>query len=164
MGDMIHDTDRDTLTDMCLPLLQVSLLCLLICVFGLYALMRKKPRSSEEGGVEYTPAVGNRHFMVRIPWKITSVEGTDRHCSERANDFFPAFPLPSAAHSLALAKVLSAASVQVISAVSSALFLPSPFSPQFVAYLAKTNIIPLQNEEGRIALTPTVPVCVRPGF
>ena len=61
----------------CLPLLQVSLLCLLICVFGLYALLRKKPRhGGEEGGVEYTPAVGNRHFMVRIPWKITSVEGT----------------------------------------------------------------------------------------
>ena len=57
----------------CASLLQVSLLCLLICVFGLYALMRKKPRSAEEGGVEYTPAVGNRHFMVRIPWKITSV-------------------------------------------------------------------------------------------
>ena len=52
------------------------MLCLLICVFGLYALMRKKPRSAEEGGVEYTPAVGNRHFMVRIPWKTTSVEGT----------------------------------------------------------------------------------------
>ena len=44
---------------------QVSLLCLLICVFGLYALMRKKPRSSEEAGVEYNTAVQNRHFMVR---------------------------------------------------------------------------------------------------
>ena len=43
----------------------MSLLCLLICVFGLYALMRKKPRSSEEGGVEYNTAVQNRHFMVR---------------------------------------------------------------------------------------------------
>ena len=161
MGGMIHDTDRDTLTGMCLPLLQVSLLCLLICVFGLYALMRKKPRSAEEGGVEYTPAVGNRHFMVRIPWKITSMEvgGRDHHCS----DFFPAVPLPSAAHSLALAKVISAASVQVISAVSSAPFFPSflpPFSTQFVAYLAKTNIIPLQNEEGRTALTPKNQVCV----
>ena len=74
MGDMIHDTETHSLTgesqlhsSASLPLLQVSLLCLLICVFGLYALMRKKPRSAEEGGVEYTPAVGNRHFMVRIP-------------------------------------------------------------------------------------------------
>ena len=38
-------------------------------------------------------------------------------------------------------------------------FLP-PFSAQFVAYLAKTNIIPLQNEEGRTALTPKNQVCV----
>ena len=85
--------------------------------------------------------------------------GRDHHCS----DFFPAVPLPSAAHSLALAKVISAASVQVISAVSSAPFFPSflpPFSTQFVAYLAKTNIIPLQNEEGRTALTPKNQVCV----
>ena len=45
--------------------LQVSLLCLLICVFGLYALLRKKPRHGEEGGVEYNAAVQNRHFLVR---------------------------------------------------------------------------------------------------
>ena len=50
--------------------LQVSLLCLLICVFGLYALLRKKPRhGGEEGGVEYNAAVSNRHFLVRTEKK-----------------------------------------------------------------------------------------------
>ena len=69
VGDMTRDASRGSRLlspSVSLSLSQVSLLCLLICVFGLYALMRKKPRSAEEGGVEYTPAVGNRHFMVSI--------------------------------------------------------------------------------------------------
>ena len=54
-------------------------------------------------------------------------------------------------------------SVQVISAVSSALSLSLPPAQQFLAYPAKTNIIPPQNEEGRIALSlqRMNPVCVR---
>ena len=108
VGDMTRDASRGSRLlspSVSLSLSQVSLLCLLICVFGLYALMRKKPRSSEEGGVEYTPAVGNRHFMVRIPWKITSVEGTDRHCraSERLFSCFPSpvgRPLPRSCQSI----------------------------------------------------------------
>lgn len=69
LGDYITEIERDD--DNGVPggattiivLSSVSLLCLLICVFGLYALMRKKPRSSEEDGVEYNAAVQNRHYM-----------------------------------------------------------------------------------------------------
>ena len=59
--------------------------------------------------------------------------------------------------SLAFAKVISAVRPSNICRFECTLPLPPflPPCPQFLAYLAKTNIIPLQNEERRIALTPT---------